>query len=130
MRITALVAAASLASSSAHKCQGDSTEACHCLLGCEVFGKAPEKCDASSDKKGVIDESVQVALQTPGNECAGMQCVVRCSKRLDCLDDWIEGRCTNVNKEQKNCNIDCSSSRRGTGVFTFLLAVVLGAVAA
>mmetsp|Transcript_57127 Transcript_57127/g.114498 ORF Transcript_57127/g.114498 Transcript_57127/m.114498 type:complete len:149 (-) Transcript_57127:319-765(-) len=102
-------------------CEGGPVASCKCLLGCEVFGAQPEKCEAGGDGSEVdvnkiVHDVVHKSLQShfvAKPDCAGIKCIVGCAKQLDCLDQAVQGQCENVKEVEADCAVDCSGSPRG-----------------
>lgn len=76
-------------------CKGGSAAVCECLFSCEIFGSRPGQCD-SGEKVQLLDALVKQALNSTETACAGMQCITRCSKRLGCYDEKVEGDCRSL----------------------------------
>merc|ERR1712039_349347 len=103
--LTALLAATSLIHSEATECKGGKKAACHCLLGCNVYGHDPGKCDGVQDVNTVVSNAVSAALDNK-TQCDGIECVVHCAKKLECLDEKVWGKCMNVKETMPSCGVD------------------------
>merc|ERR1712183_59270 len=97
--------------------------------GCPVFGSQPEKCDAKADADEInklVDAEVSASLtkkvKGPTDpECAGITCIVRCAKQLQCLNQDVKGKCYNVKGNKKGCAVDCDGAQRPSGAAHWIM---------
>jgi len=118
---------ATVAKKKEHKhlvCKGGAAAVCECLFSCEIFGNQPGKCD-SAEKVQLLDSLVQKALSSTATACTGMQCITRCSKRLGCYDEKVQGDCRSLKERTEamkeltegmsegessgTCNLECDA---------------------
>merc|ERR1712087_949233 len=111
-------------------CEGGPTAACECILQCPVFGGTSEECRAgqTDDTNAVVNRHVTAAMKEVGNECAGIECIVKCSKRLGCLRDSIQGKCLNVKAQVDDCHVDCSNANARDKVSVQRMALLAAVV--
>merc|ERR1719343_163047 len=113
--LTALIALVSFCIAVAEmECVGGNPQACDCLLTCKVFGGDSSQCSTTGDIKALIDGNLKNAMQEAGNECPGMQCLVSCAAKQQCLDDTVKKECMAVvQASNERCKIDCNGTFRG-----------------
>mmetsp|Transcript_36230 Transcript_36230/g.115271 ORF Transcript_36230/g.115271 Transcript_36230/m.115271 type:complete len:353 (+) Transcript_36230:96-1154(+) len=103
-----------------HKaCAGGPASACECMLQCEVFGAAPEKCKRRShaDKRKLVDQLIKSTMLSHHDMCAGMRCIKNCAQELGCLDEKVQQDCgiveTNYEMHrlpsEPRCKLHCSA---------------------
>mmetsp|Transcript_76 Transcript_76/g.250 ORF Transcript_76/g.250 Transcript_76/m.250 type:complete len:152 (-) Transcript_76:90-545(-) len=113
-------------------CNRDASATCRCLLSCSVFGGKTGDCGGTEDQVlNAVDEAILgVGATSEKDRCAGIKCIMQCSKQMNCIDDEITGRCLNVQQSlKKKCEVTCNESlAHGIGAGAgLLLAALLGA---
>lgn len=104
----------------AKECRGGKLAVCKCVLGCDVFGGQASLCDQTTvpehqDRDDALSELMdqviyEETVRNPLNQCDAMECVVSCSKKLHCLDTAVKDRCTGVNQNIEDCNVECEET--------------------
>mmetsp|Transcript_115943 Transcript_115943/g.368724 ORF Transcript_115943/g.368724 Transcript_115943/m.368724 type:complete len:150 (-) Transcript_115943:275-724(-) len=111
-------------------CNRDASATCRCLLACSVFGGHTGDCGGTEAQVlDVVDKAILGNSASEKDRCAGIKCVMQCSKQMNCIDDEITGRCLNVQQSLKKCDVTCNESlAHGIGAGAgLLLAALLGA---
>lgn len=90
------------------RCKGGPLNACRCMLECKVFGAQPRKCevDHESDRAKMLNHVLENAMIDQDVACDGMRCIVACTRKLDCLDKYVQLDCHKLTKNT-NCNVNC-----------------------